>query len=172
MDQKGLRQIPLVALFSALAILFPQFFHVLGLGPAFLPMFIPIMVGSMYLSWRFVLVMVILAPTISWMLTGMPPIAPPVLPVLIIEFTIAGLLISILRINTALSVWGITLIAIIADRLSLLLIITLIAPLLNINHPLFSITLIASGSPGVILQLVTIPFTVYLIDKKYPHWKL
>ena len=170
MEQKDLRQIPLVALFSALGILFPQFFHFLGLGPAFLPMFIPIMVGSMFLSWRFVLLMVILSPSISWIFTGMPPIAPPVLPVLIIELAVVGLIISNLRRMTRLPVWAILLISISADRLILLTLVTIIAPLIDITHPLFSLTLVLSGLPGVILQMFTVPFTVYLIERKYPHW--
>jgi hypothetical protein len=172
MKQNDLRQIPLVALFSALGILFPQFFHLIGLGPAFLPMFIPIMVGSMFLTWRYVLVMVILSPVISWLFTGMPPIAPPVLPVLIIEFIVAGLIISTLRIKSTLPVWGILLITIAADRLILFLLISIIAPIFKITHPLFSLTLVVSGFPGVILQLFTVPLAVYLIEKKYPHWKM
>jgi hypothetical protein len=172
MDQKELRQIPLVALFSALGILFPQFFHFLGLGPAFLPMFIPLMVGSMFLTWKYVLLMVIISPTISWIFTGMPPIAPPILPILILEFAVAGLLISTLRVSTSLPVWTILVIAIVADRLILFLLISIIAPLLDIAHPLFSLTLVVSGFPGVILQILTVPFTVYIIEKKYPHWKL
>jgi hypothetical protein len=171
MDQQDLRQIPLVALFSALAILFPQFFHLLGLGPAFLPMFIPIMIGSMFLHWRFVFLMAIISPTISWLFTGMPPIAPPILPVLIIEFIIAGLIISRLRVKSSLPVWGILLIAIISDRLTLLLIVTILAPLFDIDHPLFTIAIVISGLPGIILQLITVPLTVYFIEKKYPHWK-
>jgi hypothetical protein len=171
MDQKDLRQIPLAALFSALAILFPQFFHFLGLGPAFLPMFIPVMVGSMFLTWRFVLLLAILSPTFSWLLTGMPPIAPPILPVLILELATAGLTISVLRVKTSLPAWGILIIAIIADRLILFILVQIIAPFLDITHPLFSIALVVSGFPGIVLQLITVPMTVYLIEKKYPHWK-
>jgi hypothetical protein len=171
MDQKDLRQMPLVALFSALAILFPQFFHFLGLGPAFLPMFIPIMVGSMFLTWRFVLLLGLLSPTVSWILTGMPPIAPPILPVLMLEFVIVGLTISFLRFRTNLSVWTVLLIAIIADRLVLFIIVIIISPLFDITHPFFSLGLVIAGFPGILLQLITVPFTVSLIERKYPHWK-
>jgi hypothetical protein len=60
----------------------------------------------------------------------------------------------------------------VADRLTLFFLISIIAPLLDITHPLFSLTLVVSGFPGVILQILTVPFTVYIIEKKYPHWKL
>lgn len=171
MEQKELRQIPLVALFSALAIIFPQFFHFLGLGSVFLPMFIPVMVGSMFLTWRFVILLAILSPTVSWLITGMPPIAPPILPLLILELAVVGLTITFLRVQTSLTVWIILLIAIIADRLVLFFLVLFIAPLFDITHPLFSIAMVAAGFPGVILQLLTVPFTVYLIEKKYPQWR-
>jgi len=50
--------------------------------------------------------------------------------------------------------------------------VSIIGPLFDITHPMFSITLVISGFPGIILQIITVPFTVYLIEKKYPHWKL
>jgi niacin transporter len=171
MEQHELRQIPLVALFAALAILFPQLFHFLGLGPAFLPIFIPVMVGSMFLTWRFVILLAILSPAISWLITGMPPIAPPILPVLILELVVAGLIISILRMQTSLPVWGILLISIFVDRLVLFFLVLIIAPLLDITHPFFSIALVAAGIPGIVLQLLTVPLTVHLIEKKYPQWR-
>ena len=171
MDQNELRQIPLVALFAALAILFPPLFHLLGLGPAFLPMFIPVMVGSMFLSGRFVILLAVFSPTISWLITGMPPIAPPILPVMIVEMLAAGLAISILRRMTVLPVWFILLIAIITDRLVLFMLVFFVAPLFDITHPFFTIAVLVAGIPGIVLQLLTIPLTVYLIEKKYPHWR-
>jgi hypothetical protein len=171
LEDKELRQIPLVALFTALGIIFPQFFHLLGLGSAFLPMFLPVMVGSMLLSWRYVLLMAFLCPVISWLLTSMPPIAPPILPVLTIELIVVSLVISLLRFYSNLSVWLILIFAIVIDRLVLLGMILIIAPWFGIDHPLFSIGIIAAGIPGIVLQIVTIPYAVYLIEKKYPQWK-
>lgn len=171
MDQNELRQIPLVSLFAALAIIFPQLFHFLGFGPAFLPMFIPVMVGSMFLTWRFVILLAVLSPTISWLITGMPPIAPPILPVLILELIFAGVTVSVLRMETGLSVWIVLLFAVIADRLILFILTLVIAPLFDIEHPFFSIAVLAVGIPGIILQFMTVPLSVYFIEKKYPQWK-
>lgn len=172
MKEPEIRQIPLTALFIAIAILFPQLFHFFNLGSAFLPMFLPVMIGSMFLSYRFVALMAIIAPLISWLLTGMPPIAPPILPVLMLELLATGLVISILRQRTNLPVWLVVLISIIADRTILYLFIELVAPLMAIDHPVFSIVIIFAGIPGIILQFILIPITVYAIEKKYPHWKV
>ena len=39
------RYIPLATLFTAMGIIFPIFFHLVGLGSAFLPMFLPIIMA-------------------------------------------------------------------------------------------------------------------------------
>lgn len=171
MTDKELRQIPLAALFTALGIIFPQFFHLLGLGAGFLPMFLPLMLGSMFLSWRYVLMMGLACPGVSWLLTSMPPIAPPILPLLTIELIVAGVIISLLRFNSNLNVLAILVIAVLTDRLILLAMISIVAPMLGITHPVFSLGLVLAGVPGIILQLLIIPYVVRLIEKRYPHWK-
>jgi len=134
-------------------------------------MFIPVMVGSMFLSWRFVILLAVLSPAISWLITGMPPIAPPMLPVIILEMLAAGITISVLRRKTVWTVWIILLLAIISDRLVLFILAIVIAPLFDITHPFFTIALLTAGIPGIVLQLLTVPLTVNLIEKKYPHWR-
>ena len=81
MKESELKQIPLTALFAALAVALPQFFHMLGLGAVFLPMFLPVTAGAMLLSWKFAFTLALIAPITSWLITGMPPIVPPILPV-------------------------------------------------------------------------------------------
>ena len=170
MEERELRQIPLAALFAALGIILPQFFHLLGLGSTFLPMFLPLMLVSMFLTWQYVIMIGLACPGISWLLTSMPPIVPPILPIMTIELIGTGLVISLLRYYTNLSVVVILVLAILTDRLILLGMIFFIAPILGINHPLFTIGFLAAGTPGIILQLLVIPYVVHLIEKKYPHW--
>ena len=171
MEERNLRQIPFAALLTAAGILLPQFFHLLGLGAAFLPMFLPVMLGAMFLSWPFALLTAILSPGISWLLTGMPPIVPPILPILALELILAAVIISILRQQTSFSALITLLIAIIIDRVFLLTVVYLVSPLFSIDHPLFSIALVAGGLPGIILQIFVIPASVRLIEQKYPQWK-
>jgi hypothetical protein len=104
-------------------------------------------------------------------MTGMPPIAPPILPVLILELSVAGLMVSILRMRTGLSTWIVLLFAVVSDRLLLFMLTLFIGPLLDITHPFFSVAVIAAGIPGIILQFMTVPLSVYLIEKKYPNWR-
>lgn len=67
--------------------------------------------------------------------------------------------------------WLALLLAIAADRLLLYIIVSLIAPLLGFNHPLFSLALVSAGIPGIILQMTILPLTLRLIYQKFPQWK-
>ena len=171
LDEKDLRQIPLAALFAAMSVILPQFFHLLGLGAMFLPMFLTVMLGSMLLSRRFAFSVAIISPLVSWMLTGMPPLAPPVLPVMLIELIAISLLISTIRVHLHKPVWLALLIGIVVDRLLLFAIVTIIAPLFGFTHPLFSIALVMSGIPGIILQIITIPLAMRFIQQKFPQYR-
>src|SRR4030042_253892 len=166
MAEKSLRQIPLTSLFVALAIIFPMFFHMFGLGSTFLPMFLPVIVGSMLLTWRFALMLGIISPVSSWLLTGMPPIVPPILPVMVVELTIISIIVSLLKVHLKQSVWIALIAAIVADRVVLYILVSVIAPIFGIDSPLFTTAIVLSGLPGIALQLITIPLLMKLIKEK------
>lgn len=168
MNDTNLKQIPLASLFAALGIVVPQLFHLVGLGASFLPMFLPVIIGSMFLSWRFAITLGIVTPTVSWLLTSMPPIVPPILPVMVIELMTVSLIISVLKYHLNKSVWIALITAIVFDRLLLFLIVTFISPLLNISHPFFTAAVLLTGVPGILLQIITVPAAVKLIEKKLP----
>jgi niacin transporter len=169
--EEDLRQIPLAALFAALGVTIPQLFHITGLGAMFLPMYLPIMLGSMLLKPRFAFSAAIISPLVSWLLTGMPPLAPPVLPIMLIELSALSLIISTLRVIYKKSVLFTLGIAIIIDRLLLLIITILIAPLFGFNSQFLSIALVISGVPGIILQLIVIPLSMRFIIEKFPQYQ-
>lgn len=169
MEEAEIRQIPLTALFAALGIILPQFFHLLGLGSMFLPMFLPVMMGSMLLTWRFALALAVICPVVSWAITGMPPIAPPVLPILTIELIVTSLIISVLHVHLKKGYWLALITGIVADRTILFIMVMLVAPLFGLEHPLFSLALLTAGIPGIVLQLITIPLAMVMIQKYYPQ---
>jgi len=169
MDRNELRQIPLTALFAALGVVLPPVFHLFGLGIAFLPMFLPVMTGSMLLQWKYALVLAIVCPCTSWLLTGMPPLVPPMLPIILFELILLALVISILHVHLRRPVWFTLIAAIILDRLLLYGIITLLAGWINLDPALFSATMVLAGLPGIILQLLVIPVAVRLIKQKFTH---
>lgn len=169
MKQHELRQIPLTAFLAVAGVLLPQFFHLFGLGPVFLPMFLPVMLGGLLLSLRFALLLAVITPAISWAFTGMPPMVPPVLPVITVELLVINTILSILHVRLKWNVWFSLVLAILADRLLLLILVELIAPLFGWDHPFFSLALVSSGLPGIVLQLIILPPTLRLIHER---WKL
>ena len=170
MSEKELRQIPLTAIFAALGIILPQFFHMLGIGSTFLPMFLPVVLGSMLLQWRFALSLAIICPLVSWLVTGMPPLVPPILPIMLVELSAMALVISFLHVHLNKNVWISLLSGILVDRFLLFLIVSAIAPLLGFNHSVFSYALVLSGLPGIVLQIITIPLAMKFIKKKFPEY--
>jgi hypothetical protein len=171
MANNEIRQIPITAIFAATAVVLPQFFHLLGLGATFLPMFLPIMLGSFLLTWKFALVLAILPPVVSFVITGMPPMVPPILPIMLTELIAIAMIISFITVHFKKPFWLALSLAIIIDRLLLFLIVNWIAPLLGYNHPIFRLALVGSGIPGIIMQIIVIPLALKLIYRKYPQWR-
>ncbi len=168
MEQQELRQIPLTAFLAVAGILLPQVFHLFGLGAVFLPMFLPVMLGGLLLTWRFALVLAVITPLVSWLFTGMPPLVPPVLPVLMAELLTVNAVLSVLHVHLKRHLWVALLTAIVADRLLLLFLVKWLAPLLGWHHPLFSIALVTSGLPGIALQLLVLPLALRLVKERWP----
>ena len=56
----------------ALGVALPHVFHRAGLGPVFLPMFLPLILVAMTMELPFVLLVAITTPLISLAMTGMP----------------------------------------------------------------------------------------------------
>jgi niacin transporter len=169
LSEQELRQIPLAALFASLGVIFPQFFHLLGLGATFLPMFLPVMMGSLLLTWKFALSLAVISPLASFLLTGMPPIAPPILPLMIGELIVSSLLLSAIHVHWKKSIWIALPVAIAADRLLLFLVAGIIAPLFGWPRPFLSLALVISGLPGVVLQIIILPLAIKLIRKYLPN---
>ncbi|NOZ56986.1 MAG: ECF transporter S component [Calditrichaeota bacterium] len=146
----------LAALVVALGVLVPMVFHAVGLGPIFLPMFLPIAVGAFFLSPGVAAAVGLVTPLISSLTTGMPPWMPPVAPVLTVELMIFGALISWLN-RRGLQPLVVLTLALVADRLLLLAVVLVVAPLFGWPERAFSIGAVLSGFPGVLLILAVVP---------------
>lgn len=68
----------LAGLFLAAALVLPVFFHALGLGSAFMPMFYPLALAGFLVAAPLAMITGVSAPLLSALLTGMPPFYPPI----------------------------------------------------------------------------------------------
>jgi hypothetical protein len=164
------RYIPLAALFSAMGIIFPMFFHYLGLGSAFLPMFLPVMMGSLLVPTSIAVSIGILTPLVSFLLTGMPPMFPPILPLMLVELTLVSATVSLLFFRWKRSVWFALIVAMAADRLLLFILVYLLAPAFGLPKTIFSLAMVWHGVPGILLIFLVIPFAIRQLRQKYPHY--
>lgn len=154
------------ALFIALGLLVPQFFHFFGgTGPIFLPMHIPVLLSGFFLGKRAGLLVGLVTPMLSSMLTGMP--AVPILYFMVAELMAYGFMAGYLYKERDLSVIPALLFSMIMGRIILALAVFTLQPLLGLTlSPLGYLTgAITSGLPGMLLQLFFIPTIVKLLEK-------
>lgn len=163
------RFIPLASLFATLGVIFPIFFHLVGLGSAFLPMFIPVIMGATLLPPSIAVAVAIITPLVSFFLTGMPPIYPPMLIIIILELIVISLICSVFYGKKKLPIIWILLIAMIIDRLLLFGMIQLITKQLGFSEQLFSFGVIFYDIPGILLILIIIPLSLKFLRSKYPQ---
>ena len=154
------QKLTLSGLFVALGLLVPMLFHAVGLGSIFLPMFWPVAASAFFLSFPYALAVGVLTPVFSSLLTGMPPISPPIVYIMLLELGFLAGITSLLHERTKWGLVWILLIGLAISRLVLFMCTALFAPLLGLPEKVFSIVMVAKGMPGVALILIFIPLLV------------
>lgn len=160
------------ALFIALGVLFPQLFHLTGVGgPMFLPMHMPVLLSGFLIGPTTGLYVGILIPILSYLFTGMPPVAPvPILPIMIFELStygfIAGILYKRLRLNLFISLVG----AMLAGRFIYGLIVYIMLTFFGVKMqgPIIAVMVaVKTGVIGMIFQIIVIPVVVRLLEGEF-----
>jgi len=159
-EDTRITQIIIAAITAACAVVIPVLFHLIGLGSIFLPMFIPLSIGAYFLTPLFALLTGTIAPLTSSLLTGMPPLYPPIAIIMMIELSLFCLVISVLKHKTNFTNYIIIIIAIICDRIVLYVLYGIILPYFKISFALFSIYDLFKSFPGIILLIIITPSAV------------
>lgn len=157
------KDIVLSGLLLAAGLILPMIFHTFSMtGPIFLPMHIPVLIGGMLLPPPMALLLGIITPILSSILTGMP-VAFPMAIIMTFELGSYGLLASLamrkLKTNIILSL----IIAMVGGRIAAGIAVALIVALfgVQINPVLYVKGAIITGIPGLLIQLVFIPTLIY-----------
>ena len=151
----------LSALFMALGVLLPIIFHGLLLGPVFLPMFWPIALAPFFIPTSFAIMVGFLTPIVSTLFTGMPPISPPILQMMVFELIFLAGTISLLYQKTRIGTFWLILIGILVSRMVLYLSAGLMAPYLGLPSKMVSLYYFLKNIPGVLIMLGMMPLIVY-----------
>jgi uncharacterized membrane protein len=157
------------ALYLALAVLLPIGFHVFGVGGrVFLPMHLPVLLAG-FLAGPFSGVIVgILAPGLSHLLTGMPPTYA--VPLMSTELPIYGLVAGLAYHRLKLNVYIALVVAMIFGRLMFGLSLFVLGVFIDLPYDtaaFFSTGgAVVTGLPGIIIQLVLIPIIVAAVKRQ------
>ncbi len=157
------------ALYLALAVILPLGFHAFGVaGRVFLPMHIPVLLAGFLVGpWSGLLVGLI-APGLSHLLTGMPPTYA--VPLMSLELPmyglIAGLTYNKMRMNVLLSL----ILAMVMGRVMFGLGLFVLGMFMDLPYTAtqFFATggAIVSGLPGIVIQLALIPVVVAAVRRQ------
>ena len=158
------KEITLTALFITLGVILPIVFHQFALsGRIFLPMHIPVFLAGIFIGPLGGLIVGMVCPPLSFLLTGMPP--PYAVPLMSMELSIYGLSIGILIRWIKLSILSL-LIAMILGRLAFALGLFILGQFLSLPYgpqAFIKISLV-TGLPGIALQLVLIPLLMEAVQ--------
>src|SRR5690554_4903990 len=149
------RETVLAGFFVALGIVVPIAFHAFGPGTTFLPMHIPVITAGFVLSAPFAVLVGLLTPVLSSVMTGMPVIFP-VLPFMVFELATYGLVTSLLYRKLKLNVYVSLVGAMISGRIVATIVVWVLTTffVVQLPSPLVWISgVIVTGIPGIIIQL-------------------
>jgi riboflavin transporter FmnP len=158
------KEIVISGLLLATGIILPMVFHMFSLtGPIVLPMHIPVLIGGFLLSPQLALLLGVITPIISGLLTGMPVMFPMAV-IMAFELGIYGLTASLSTRNN-LSIFPSLIISMIAGRIAAGLTVAVLVQLFGVKmNPLIYLQgAIITGIPGIIIQLIFIPALIYSI---------
>jgi hypothetical protein len=150
-----------VVVFSALAVYTPYIVHIFGgaeAGKIFLPMPFFVLLAGLLLGWRAGLATAIVAPIVSYLLSGMPTV--DFLPFILIQLVVFGVLAGILRKKYGIFVS--LALAIIAGWLATGMSLFIFSKMNAIGY---IVSGIRAGSPGIISQFVILPIVINFLNR-------
>lgn len=161
------KELVLSGLLLASGIILPMVFHMFGMmGSIVLPMHIPVLLGGFLLPPTMALLLGIITPLISGLLTGMPVIFPMAV-IMAAELGVYGIAASLCTRKLKLSLIPSLIISMVAGRIAAGLTVAVLVQLFGIKmSPVAYVTgAVVTGLPGIIIQLIFIPALVYAINK-------
>lgn len=159
------------ALCIAMGLVLPAAFHgIPNAGSIFLPMHIPVLLCGLICGWKYGLIVGILTPFLSSVLTGMPPMA--VLPGMICELAVYGFVTGLLigRVRTGKNVLNLYIClvsAMLCGRLVSGVMNGLIFRAGDYSLQVFATAAFVTGLPGIAIQLVVIPALIIALEKAH-----
>lgn len=165
----GTRRLVIAALFTALGVALPIAFHAIpNAGSILLPMHIPVLLCGLVCGWPYGLACGMLAPLLSSLTTGMPPMAyvPGMLFELAAYGLVSGLLMRLVRTrSTAADIYISLAGGMVAGRVLFGVLNALLFRAGSYSMEIWLTAAFATALPGIAIQLVLIPILVIGLEK-------
>jgi hypothetical protein len=155
----------------ALGVLLPYVTsHAFGLqGTTFLPMHFPVLLAGLTCGALYGGVCGVLAPLLSCLITGMPPVYP-MLPIMLCELAVYGVLSGLLRSKTKLNIYLVLLIAMLGGRFAYAAAFDVLFYLSgSALKALTAAGAVVAGLPGIVLQILVVPALAVAIGRIVPR---
>jgi len=133
----------------------------------FLPMLLPVLTLGFLTDWKTAATVGFLAPIMSALLTGMPPIMPPVAFMMMVELAVLGGLASVLYFRARWNLWLSMIVTVVVTRLVSFLLHVMVAELFNIPGVVYGLASFIFGLPGIVIQLLVVPIVVRSVERRY-----
>lgn len=154
--------------FGMLALALPVVFHLVGLGRYLLPMFLPILMLGFLVRWSTAVQVGAFVPIVSALLTGMPPLYPPIAIIMSCEGVVLGGVAALCYRTWGMGLWPSLLLAIGAERLTLAILMLVFSEVFHLMTGVVVTASVLAGAPGVALQIVLVPYVVRRIETRHP----
>ncbi len=151
------RHIALSGMFIAIGLILPTLFHAVGLGSVFMPMFWPVAMAAFFLPWTFALLIAVLTPLLSFMLTGMPPASPPILHLMIAELSTLALTVSLLYHRAKWGLFWPLFAGVLLSRVICFFSALWLANLFGLPASWSAWAMVVKGAPGLMAMLIVLP---------------
>ncbi len=160
-----LREISRAAFVTAAGLALPWVFHALRVGHVFLPMYLPLLAGAFFLRPRTAAAAAGATPLVSAVVTGMPPLFPPIAPWMAVELGLMAGLASFLRRWRRLPAWAVVAIVLLVGRAVYAFLVYATGLWLKLPAGVMTVASLLAGWPGMVLSLVAVPTAVSLLEK-------
>lgn len=152
-----------------MAVLLPIGFHAFGMaGRIFLPMHVPVLLAGFLVGAESGLLVGLLAPVLSHLLTGMPPTYA--VPLMSLELPLYGLVAGLTFFKMKLNIYVSLISAMVVGRLAFALGLFVLGMFMDLPYGVamfFSAAgPIVTGLPGLVAQIVIVPIIVAAVKRK------
>ena len=165
----NVKQSIITAVCIALCVALPQAFHAIpNAGAVYSPMHIPVLLCGLICAWPYGLLCGLAGPLLSFLLTGMPPVA--MLPAMMVECMAYGVIASLMMKwvhtgKTGADLYISLAAAMLAGRVLAGCAKALIFARGKITLATWAASYFVTGLPGLILHLILVPAVVYALMK-------